>query len=78
MPELPLTEWINSLPTKALQGYLHRREKAVTAMFLAGEPVNPVAQGRAAAFHEIATLLKQSPEKLREILRGTPQQSETL
>jgi hypothetical protein len=44
-------------------------------MFLAGEPVSPVAQGRAAAFNEIATLLKQSPEKLREILKGA---SETL
>lgn len=72
MQDAPLTEWINSPQTKALQDYLHRRVRAVTAIFLAGEPVSPTAQGRAAAFNEIATLLKQSPEKLREILKGTP------
>jgi hypothetical protein len=78
MQDAPLTEWINSPQTKALRDYLHQRARPVIAMFLAGESVPPATQGRAAAFNEIAMLLRQPPEKLREIFRSASQQSEIL
>ena len=70
MREQVLTEWLASPETQALARYLRRRKGPAVGMFLAGSEVEPVAQGRAAAFHELETLLTKPADEVREILEG--------
>lgn len=71
MREIALTEWLVSPETQALVSYLRRRKAGVLGTFLAGTPVDPVAQGRAAAYNELETLLTSPPEEVGKILGAT-------
>lgn len=62
-----LREWLDSRGTKLLLAYLRRRKTGAVQTFLAGQPVETLAQGRAAALHELETLLTGSPDKLKEV-----------
>lgn len=66
MTELALTEWLNSRETQALRVYLRRRQALALERFLGGLPVDPVMQGRAAALHELETLLGRTPEDIQK------------
>ena len=63
-----LAAWLHSPETRALLAYLVRRRQQVVAQFLSGQPADPVTQGRAAALHEIAELLTQPADKVKEVL----------
>lgn len=67
MQEVALTEWLNSPGTKALLAYLHRRQVATLQLFLVGETVHPVRQGRVAALHELERLLTSPVDNVRKI-----------
>jgi hypothetical protein len=67
MSQLVLTEWLNSRETAALVAFLRRRRGAAVQTFLAGQPVDLVTQGRAAALHEIETLLSGRPEHVKQV-----------
>lgn len=67
MPEYNLTEWLIRAETKALLAYLRHRRTSTVQSFLAGEPPDPVRQGKAAAHYEIEQLLSQPAEKIREV-----------
>lgn len=68
MREADLTEWLGSPETRVLVHYLRRQQAAVVQTFLAGVPVDPVRQGKAAALRELEILLQQ-PEKLHEAFK---------
>lgn len=70
MQAASLTEWLNSLETRALVTYLQFRRAAVTAEFLQGEAINPIMQGRAAGANEILRLLREPTEKIAEIFEN--------
>lgn len=55
-----LETWLNSPETKLLVAYLHHRRAEPLRAFLAGATVEPILQGKAAAFHELETLLTSS------------------
>jgi len=67
MQEAALTEWINSPETQHLVALLRRRRASAVQTFLAGQPVDPVTQGRAAELHELEKLLASPVEKIREV-----------
>ena len=70
MRELPLTEWLNSPETQMLLRYLRQRKGHQLAIFLAGEEVPPIHQGRAVAYNEIENLLSKPADEVRKILEG--------
>jgi hypothetical protein len=57
-------EWKDSPVTAALLHYLRQRRDRAVQTYLAGNPVDPVAQGRASALDQLARLLDLSPEQL--------------
>lgn len=67
MLTLQLTEWLGSPETKALRLCLRQRQAATLQTFLAGHLVTPAEQGRAAAFHELETLLAKPADKVQEV-----------
>lgn len=66
MQEVALTEWLNSRGTQLLLVALRQRRAPTMAAFLAGQPVDLVTQGRAAALHELETLLTSRPDAVRK------------
>lgn len=64
MLALQLTEWLSSPETKMLLAYLRRRQTEAVHQFLAGRPVDPLIQGKAAGHREIELLLGASPEEV--------------
>ncbi len=65
-----LTDWLHGPETQALVRYLGRRKTITIQSYLAGEPVDPVMQGRAAELHELIRLLSETAsEKVREVLK---------
>jgi hypothetical protein len=66
MRETDLALWLQSPETKLLVAYLRQRRAAPLKNFLAGTLVDPVTQGRAAAWHELETLLTSSAEDVRQ------------
>lgn len=67
MQEAGLTEWLSSRETKLLLIFLRQRRVAAVQTFLAGQPVEPVAQGRAAALHELETLLVSGVDGVKRV-----------
>jgi len=67
MSEADLTEWLSSPGTRALRVLLLRKRSEAVNLFLAGQPVDPVTQGRAAAYNDIEALLSGTPEKLKSV-----------
>ena len=57
MSEMLLTEWLASHPTRQLLRCLRQRQAGTLQAFQAGNPVEPMAQGRLAALHELERLL---------------------
>ncbi len=72
-----LTEWLNSPGTQALRAYLRHRKNPVLSSFLAGSPVQPEAQGRAAAFHELETLLAMPSDEVGKIFETALREHKT-
>ena len=70
MQEQALTEWLVSPETQALVRYLRRRKMPAVDSFLAGQAVEPVTQGRAAAFYEVERLLSKPADEVRKVLEG--------
>jgi hypothetical protein len=70
MQEQALTEWLASPGTQTLVRFLRRRKAPVVGVFLAGQVVEPIAQGRAAAYHELEVLLTKPADEVRTILEG--------
>lgn len=65
---LDLPEWLEHPATRALLQLCRHHKAGPQAMFLAGAPVDPVMQGRAAAFHLLAGLLTGPQEALQAVL----------
>jgi len=65
---LDLTEWLQQPATRALLVLCQHRKAGPQATFLAGSPVDPVMQGRAAAYHHLAGLLTGPQEALQAAL----------
>ena len=63
-----LTEWINSPETRALVAYLRNRQAPTVHRFRLGQPVDPLAQGRAAALYEIERLLSMPSDEARQVI----------
>lgn len=70
MREADWTEWLNNPATKALQVFLRQRRAPTVQSFLAGAPVQPVDQGRAAASYELETLLTSPANEVKQILEN--------
>lgn len=70
MQEQALTDWLNSPGTRVLVHCLRLRKAAALQMFLAGEPVTQVDQGRAAALHEIEELLTAPVDQLKYVFEA--------
>ena len=68
MREAAWTEWVNSPETQALIRFLRRRKAPVLDNFLAGNPVLPISQGRAAAFSELEVILTKPVNEIHDIL----------
>lgn len=66
MQTASLAEWLDLPETKALLVYLRFRKAVTTTAFLAGQPVDQMAQGRAVAFNEIGKLLTGPTDKIVE------------
>lgn len=64
-----LVAWLDNPATKALLVCLRRRQAPTVVKFLAGNPVDPVEQGRAAALHEIEQLLSLPASEVERIFR---------
>ena len=65
---MTLLEWLNSRETQLLQAALRNRKMETLRLFLAGQPVDPVMQGRAAALHDIEQLLGLPADEVKKIL----------
>lgn len=66
MQTADLAGWLELAETKALLAFLRHRRAGPLQTFLAGNPMDPITQGRAAALHELARLLQGPPEKIKE------------
>ena len=65
---MTLLEWLNSRETQMLRMALRNRKAEALRQFLAGQPVDPMTQGRAAGYHDIEELLGQSADDVKKIL----------
>ena len=65
---LDLTAWRADPATAALLRLCLRQQAPVVGQFLTGQPVDPVQQGRAAAYRELETLLRLPEDKLMQEL----------
>lgn len=72
-----LTTWLDSPETKTLVRYLGLRRAETVRTFLAGSPVDPVMQGRAAALHDLEKILTSSPEDVRQTFSVTREKKAT-
>jgi hypothetical protein len=61
-----LVEWLANPATARLVLYLRLKRAPTVKTFLQGNPVDPVQQGRAAAFHDIEALLTASVEDVQK------------
>ena len=68
---MTLLEWLNSRETQMLRAVLRSRSRKTLHQFLAGQPVDPVTQGRAAGYHDIEELLGQPADDVKKILEAT-------
>ncbi len=75
---MTLLEWLNSPETQLLRAALRQRKAEVLRLFLAGQPVDPVMQGRAAGYHDIDTLLGQPVDDVKKILEEASKEKKTL
>lgn len=78
MSEVVLTEWLNSRETKLLLVCLRHRRAATLRQFLAGQVVDPVTQGRAAALHELEALLTSPPEQVKQVFETASREHKAL
>jgi hypothetical protein len=62
-------EWKDSPVTVTLLHYLRQRRDRAVSAFLSGQPVDPVAQGRAQALDQLLRLWALSPEELSNELQ---------
>ena len=60
-----LTTWLHSPETQTLVRYLQHRRATAVQIFLAGNPVPPEMQGRAAALYDLEKLLTSAEDVLR-------------
>ena len=67
MQETTLTEWLNRPETRTLVVLLRKTKAATVQGFLAGQPVDPVMQGRAAALHDLEVLLASGADKVKSV-----------
>ena len=70
MQTAALADWLRSPETQALLTYLRFRQEPAISMLLQGVPVPPETQAKAAGCNEIERLLKQSPDKIKEIFEN--------
>lgn len=77
MREADLTRWLASPETKVLLAYLHQRRAETVRTFLAGAPVDPVMQGRAAALFELEGLLSSPAEQVKQQLENVLREHKT-
>jgi hypothetical protein len=77
MPELALTEWLTSKETRVLRAYLRQRQAAPLRQFLTGQAVEPLDQGRAAAFNEIDGLLARPADEVQKIFETALKEQKT-
>lgn len=77
MQEAVLTDWINSQGTQLLLVYLRRRKAETLKTFLQGQPVDPVHQGRAAALHELETLLLLPADDVKKVFEAALKEQKT-
>lgn len=69
MQEMSLLEWVNSPQTQALKAWARHQQQPAVRQFLAGRNlVEPLTQGRAAAFHDVELLLSLPVDDLRRNL----------
>lgn len=62
-----LTEWRSNPGTARLVNYLRQRRAHTVRTFLAGQPVDQVDQGRAAALHELEILLTSPADEIERV-----------
>jgi len=74
---MTLLEWLNSRETQLLQAALRNRKMETLRLFLAGQPVDPVTQGRAAAYNDIETLLGQPADEVKMVLETASKEHKT-
>lgn len=67
---MTLLEWLNSRETQLLRAALRQRKTEALRLFLAGRPVDPLMQGRAAGYHDIEELLGQPADDVKKILEA--------
>ncbi len=66
MSEQVLTEWLSSPETQRLVRFLRAVQTGTVRTFLAGQPVDPMMQGRAAAYSDLEKLLALPADKVSE------------
>ena len=74
---MTLLEWLNSRETQLLRAVLRQRKTEALRLFLAGQPVDPVTQGRAAGYHDIEVLLGQPADEVKKILEEASKEQKT-
>ena len=74
---MTLLEWLNSRETQLLRAALRQRKTEALRLFLAGQPVDPVTQGRAAGYHNIEELLAKPADEVKEILEAASKEHKT-
>ena len=65
---MTLLEWLNSRETQMLRAALRNRKTLALQHYLAGHPVDPLIQGRAAGYHDIETLLGKPADEVKQVL----------
>lgn len=76
MSEAELREWQDSPLTKTLLLCLRQRKAAILQTFLAGQPLDLVAQGRASALHEIELLLTKPAADVKKVFETALRESD--
>lgn len=62
-----IAEWLDSRETRALLAVLRHRKAVALQTFLAGIPVEPIYQGRAAELHDLEGLLLSGTDEVKRV-----------